>query len=99
MERSSDPRRRCMPWTAAKEYVPGVVLGTKETMVLDGVQRVDVDCVDRASRVDPLETLRATVAKCEYNTFSGKNIFQLAFQAESNGRGQRFHRKQWKEGT
>ncbi|RNF00839.1 hypothetical protein TcG_12009 [Trypanosoma cruzi] len=80
MERSLDPRRRRMPWTAAKECVPGVVLSTKETMVLDGAQRVDVDCVDRASQVYPLEALRATVTTCEYNTSCGKNIFNCSLR-------------------
>ncbi|RNC43890.1 hypothetical protein TcCL_NonESM06458 [Trypanosoma cruzi] len=64
MERSPDPHRRRMPWTAAKECVPGVVHSSKEKMVLDGARRVDVDCVDRASQVYPLEALRATVNKC-----------------------------------
>ncbi|PWV06447.1 hypothetical protein C3747_115g87 [Trypanosoma cruzi] len=99
MKLSPDPHRRRMPWTAAKEYVPGVVLNAKEKMVLDGVQLVDVECVDRASQVDPLEALRATVATYEYNTSTGKNIFQLASQVEFDGRGQRFYRKEWQEGT
>ncbi|ESS54956.1 hypothetical protein TCDM_13609 [Trypanosoma cruzi Dm28c] len=75
MERSSDPHRRRMPWTAEKECVPGVVHSSKEKMVLDGARRVDVDYVDRASQVYPLEALRAAVATCEYNTYRGKNIF------------------------
>ncbi|RNF17234.1 hypothetical protein TcG_05770 [Trypanosoma cruzi] len=75
MERSSDSHRRRMPWTAAKEYVPGVVHSSKEKMVLDGAQRVDLECVDCASQVYPLEALRAAVASYEYNTFRGKNIF------------------------
>ncbi|PWV19969.1 hypothetical protein C3747_8g476 [Trypanosoma cruzi] len=74
MERSLDSYRRRMPWTAAKECVPGVVHSSKGNMVLDGAQRVDVDCVDRASQVYPLEALRATVASYEHNTFRGKNI-------------------------
>ncbi|PWV21217.1 hypothetical protein C3747_3g778 [Trypanosoma cruzi] len=75
MERSLDSHRRRMSWTAEKECVPGVVHSSKEKMVLDGARRVDVDCVDRASQVYPLEALRAAVNKCEYNTFRGKNIF------------------------
>ncbi|RNC57026.1 hypothetical protein TcCL_ESM05373 [Trypanosoma cruzi] len=39
-----------MPWTAEKECVPGVVHGSKEKMVLDVAQRVDVECVDRVHR-------------------------------------------------
>ncbi|RNC44280.1 hypothetical protein TcCL_NonESM05959, partial [Trypanosoma cruzi] len=77
---SPDPHRRRMPWTAAKECVPGVVRSSKEKMVLDGARRVDVDCVDRASQVYPLETLRAAVATCEYNTFGGKNIFNWSLR-------------------
>ncbi|PWU94216.1 hypothetical protein C4B63_27g299 [Trypanosoma cruzi] len=77
---SSDPHRRRMPWMAAKECVPGVVHSSKETMVLDGARRVDVDCVDCASQVYPLEALRATVATCEYNTSCGKNIFNCSLR-------------------
>ncbi|PWU93806.1 hypothetical protein C4B63_29g72 [Trypanosoma cruzi] len=72
---SPDPHRRRMPWTAEKECVPGVVHGSKGKMVLDGARRVDVECVDRASQVYPLEALRAAVASYEYNTYRGKNIF------------------------
>ncbi|RNF12365.1 hypothetical protein TraAM80_00376 [Trypanosoma rangeli] len=99
MKLSPGPQRKRMPWTAAKEYVPGAVLNAKEKMVLDGAQLVDVENTDRASQVDPLEVLRATVATYEYNTSTGKNIFQLASQVEFNGRGQRFYRKEWQEGT
>ncbi|KAF8306627.1 hypothetical protein TcBrA4_0022330 [Trypanosoma cruzi] len=80
MGRSSDPHRRRMPWMAEKECVPGVVHSSKEKMVLDGAQRVDVDCVDRASQVYPLEALRAAVASYEYNTFRGKNIFNWSLR-------------------
>ncbi|PWV19962.1 hypothetical protein C3747_8g398 [Trypanosoma cruzi] len=74
MERSLDSHRRRMPWTAEKECVPGGFHGSKEKMVLDGAQRVDVECVGRASQTYSLEALRATVASYEYNTFRGKNI-------------------------
>ncbi|RNC55312.1 hypothetical protein TcCL_ESM07227 [Trypanosoma cruzi] len=47
---SPDPHRRRMPWTAEKECVPGVVHSSKEKMVLDGAQRVGVECVDRVHR-------------------------------------------------
>ncbi|KAF8284782.1 hypothetical protein TcBrA4_0043410 [Trypanosoma cruzi] len=57
-----------------KGVCAGVVHGSKGKMVLDGARRVDVDCVDRASQVYPLEALRAAVASYEYNTFRGKNI-------------------------
>ncbi|KAF8301497.1 hypothetical protein TcYC6_0051160 [Trypanosoma cruzi] len=80
---SSDSHRRRMPWMAEKECVPGVVHSSKENMVLDGAQRVDVECVDRASQVYPLEALRAAVASYEYNTSRGKNIFNCS-QVESN---------------
>ncbi|RNC40943.1 hypothetical protein TcCL_NonESM09525 [Trypanosoma cruzi] len=63
-----------MSWTAEKECVPGVVRSSKEKMVLDDARRVDVDCVDRASQVYPLEALRAAVATCEYNTSTGRTF-------------------------
>ncbi|ESS61291.1 hypothetical protein TCDM_11135 [Trypanosoma cruzi Dm28c] len=68
---SPDPHRRRMPWTAEKECVPGVVRSSKEKLVLDGARRVDVECVDCASQVYPLEALRAAVNKCECNTTTG----------------------------
>ncbi|EAN89551.1 hypothetical protein C3747_12g285 [Trypanosoma cruzi] len=77
---SPDSHRRRMPWTAEKECVTGVVRSSKEKMVLDGARRVDVDCVDHASQVYPLEALRAAVATCEYNTFRGKNIFNWSLR-------------------
>ncbi|KAF8284688.1 hypothetical protein TcYC6_0027310 [Trypanosoma cruzi] len=96
---SPDPHRRRMPWTAEKKRVPGVVHSSREKMVLDGARRVDVDCVDRASQVYPLEALPATVASYEYNTFRGKNIFELASQAELNALRQWVYCKEWQEGT
>ncbi|EAN96499.1 hypothetical protein C3747_30g371 [Trypanosoma cruzi] len=77
---SPDFHRRRMPWTAEKECVPGVVRNSKEKMVLDGARRVDVECVDRASQVYPLEALRATVASYEYNTFRQKNILNWSLR-------------------
>ncbi|PWU89183.1 hypothetical protein C4B63_62g1 [Trypanosoma cruzi] len=77
---SPDPHRRRMPWTAEKECVPGVVHSSKEKMVLDGAQRVDVDYVDRASRVYPLEALRVAVASYEYNTFRGRTFLKRSLR-------------------
>nr|CCC92290.1 conserved hypothetical protein [Trypanosoma congolense IL3000] len=99
MRLSPDPHRRRMPWMAAKEYVPGVVLNARDKMVLDGVQLLEVESIERAAQLDPLEVLRAAVATHEYNVSTGKNIFQLASQVDFNGRGQRFYRKEWQEGT
>lgn len=96
---SPDAHRRRMPWTASKEYIPGVVLQAKEKVILDGTQLVPFDHIDRASQVDPLEALKAAVATYRYNTSTGKNIFQLASQDPYHGRGQQFFRKEWKEGT
>ncbi|ESS61502.1 hypothetical protein TCDM_10907 [Trypanosoma cruzi Dm28c] len=77
---SPDPHRRRMPWTAEKECVPGVVRSSKEKMVLDGARRVDVDCVDCASQVYPLEALRAAVATCEYNTSTGRTFLKRSLR-------------------
>lgn len=96
---SPDAHRRRMPWTASKEYVPGVVLQAKEKVILDGTQLVEFDHIDRSSQVDPLEALKAAVAMYHYNTSTGKNIFQIASQDAFHGRGQRFYRKEWQEGT
>lgn len=96
---SPDAHRRRMPWTASREQVPGVVLSAKDKMVLDGTQLVELDNIDRASQVDPLEALKAAVATYHFNRSTGTNIFQIASQVKYNGRGQRFYRREWQEGT
>ncbi|EAN93304.1 hypothetical protein C3747_160g90 [Trypanosoma cruzi] len=95
---SPDPHRRRMPWTAAKECVPGVVRSSKEKMALDGARRVDVECVDRASQVYPLEALRAAVATCEYNTSRGKNIFNWSLRRNQMYSGNRFTARSGRRG-
>lgn len=99
MHPSPEAHRRRMPWTAAHEFVPGVVLHNKDKMVLDGSQLVELDHIDRAAQVDPLEVLKAAVATRAYNTSTGSNIFQLASQTRFHGRGQRFYRAEWQQGT
>lgn len=99
MRPSPDPHRRRMPWTASKEYIPGVVLQARDKVILDGTKLVEMDHIDRSSQVDPLEVLKAAVASYQYSISTGKNIFQLASQDAYHGRGQRFYRKEWREGT
>lgn len=99
MRLSTDPHRRRMPWMAAQEYVPGVVLHNKDKVVLDGRQLVEHDHIDRASQVDPLEVLQTAVATHAYNVSTGANIFQIASQTRYQGRGQRFYRDEWQQGT
>lgn len=96
---SPDPHRARMPWTASKEYVPGVVLQAKEKVILDGSMIVPLDQIERAAQIDPLEVLQGAVATYRYNTSTGMNIFQIASQDSYHGRGQRFYRKEWQEGT
>jgi hypothetical protein len=99
MRPSPDAHRARMPWTAAKEYVPGVVLNNKDKLVLDGSKLVELDHIERASQVDPLEVLKATVATHAYNISTGSNIFQIASQTRYNARGQKFFREEWRQGT
>ena len=68
-------------------------------MILDSTQLIEHDQIDRASQLDPLDVLKSAVALYEYNTSTGFNIFQLAVQDKYHGRGQRFFRKDWKEGS
>lgn len=91
--------RARMPWTASKEYVPGVVLHAKERVILDGTQLVENDQIDRSSQIDPLAVLQSAVAQYRYHTSTGKNIFQLVAQLPGNGRGRRLYRAEWMEGT
>lgn len=99
MRLSSGPQRPRMPWTAAKEFIPAVVLNQKDKTILDGSQLVELDHIDRSSQVDPLEVLKSAVATYEFSTSTGKNLFQLAAQDVWHGRGQRFFRREWREGT
>lgn len=96
---SPNAQRRRMPWTASREYVPAVVLNNKDKVILDGTQLLELDGVERGAQQDPLEVLKAAVATYHYNTSTGHNIFQLAAQMPFHGRGQRFYRKEWQEGT
>lgn len=99
MRRTTDSHRRRMPWMAAKEYVPGVVLHNREKAILDGRMLVDTTHIDRSSQVDPLEVLQTIAATYAYNTSTGFTIFQLASQTKFHGRGQRFYREEWQQGT
>ncbi|EPY39192.1 hypothetical protein AGDE_04736 [Angomonas deanei] len=93
------PQRRRMPWTASKEYVPGMILRNREKMILDGKSLVEADHIERGAQVDPLEVLQAAVARYEYNTSTGMNLFQLTSEVPHGGRGMRVYRKEWQEGT
>lgn len=91
--------RARMPWAVAREGVPAIVLNVKDKAILDGCSIVETEDTDRMSQVDPLEVLKTAVKTYEFNTSTGKNIFQLASQMPHHGRGQRFYRKEWTEGT
>lgn len=96
---SPSAHRRRMPWTASREYVPAVVLNSKDKMILDGTPLLEADSVERAAQQDPLEVLKAAVAARRFHTSTGHNIFQLAAELPYHGRGQRFYRREWQEGT
>lgn len=98
-KKMTDTHRRRMPWFVAKEGVPSVVLNAKDKTILDGTQLVEEENIDRMSQVDPLEVLKTAVATYKHNLSTGTNIFQLASQMKYDGRGQRFYRKEWREGT
>jgi hypothetical protein len=88
-----------MPWTAAKEVVPSVVLSRRDMAIIEGKNLVDATSTERMAQVDPLEVLKSAVAEQQYLTSTGKNVFQLASQARYGGRGQRLYRPEWMEGT
>ncbi|CUG89353.1 Hypothetical protein, putative [Bodo saltans] len=98
-QKSTAAHRARMPWTAAKERVAAVVLHAKDKTILDGAKLVEAEDIDRMSQVDPLDVLKTAVKTYEFNTSTGKNVFQLASQLPHHGRGQRFYRKEWTEGT
>lgn len=88
-----------MPWTASTEKVPHRVLLRRDNAILDGSKIIGAEDIDRMSQLDPLDVLKATVAQHKYYTSTGSTLFQLAAQADGEGRGQIFYRREWKEGT
>jgi hypothetical protein len=86
-----------MPWTATTEILPHMWLNTKDKTLLDGHQIAYG--MERSAQLDPLDVLKATVAQRKYLTSTGYTIAQIAAHLPFHGRGQRFYRKEWKEGT
>ena len=93
------PNRARMPWTAAREFVPRMVLSQRDNAILEGRHVIEDENIDRMSQVDPLEVLKTAVASYRYHRSQGTNLFQLAAEAPNHGRGRVFYRKEWKEGT
>jgi hypothetical protein len=98
-KKATAAHRTRMPWMVAREGVAGMVLNAKDKAILDGCKLIETEDIDRMSQVDPLDALKTAVKTYEYNTSTGKNIFQLASQLPHHGRGQKFYRKEWTEGT
>jgi hypothetical protein len=96
VKRSTAHRLR-MPWTAAKEAVPQAVLSRRDKAILDAAPLHTG--ISRLAQLEPLEALKAVAAQYEYNTSTGRNLFQLAAHLPHHGRGQRFFRRDWREGT
>ncbi|KNH08139.1 hypothetical protein XU18_1305 [Perkinsela sp. CCAP 1560/4] len=93
----SGAHRKRMPWTAVQERFPSFVLNTRNRTILDGH---DLPAgIERAVQKDPLDILKYIVARHDYDRSTGQTLIQLALQQKFKGRGQRFYRREWQEGT
>ena len=90
-------QRRKMPWTRAREILASCVLSRKDNRLIEGVKLVEG--IQRSAQLEPIEALNAIAAQHDYNVSTGRNLFQLAAHLPHDGRGQRFFRPEWREGT
>lgn len=90
-----------MPWTEPREKMPFAILSRRDKAILDGKPAFanPNGLSGRSEMLEPLEALKAVVAQREFNISTGKTLFQLAAHLKHNGRGQKFYRKEWREGT
>lgn len=99
----SAPQRVRTPWTEPREPFAHAILSRKDGAILDGKPAFASDAqhtsISRSVMLEPIEGLKAIVAKRQYNTSHGFTLFQLAAHLRHDGRGQRFYRKEWREGT
>ena len=93
----SGAHRKRMPWTKVEERFPNIVLNHRNRQILDGH---DLPAgIERAVQKDPLDILKYIVARHDYDRSTGHTLVQLALQTKCKGRGQRFYRREWQEGT
>lgn len=95
------PQRARMPWTEPREQFPHAVLSRRDKAILDGKPAFPATggTAARSEMLEPMDAIRAVVANYEFNTSTGKTLFQVAQHLKHNGRGQKFYRKEWREGT
>jgi len=89
--------RKRMPWTYVKEMVPTLVLNQRDRTLLDGKELPAG--IERVVQKNPMEILEYIVARHDYDRSTGQTLFQLAAHLKYFGRGQRFYRKEWMDGT
>eukprot|EP00759_Apiculatamorpha_spiralis_P022929 PhF_6_TR26745/c0_g1_i1/m.39207/K17412/MRPS34; small subunit ribosomal protein S34 len=91
------PHRKRMPWTYVKELVPTMVLNQRDRALLDGHELPSG--IERSIQKDPMDILKYIVARYDYDRSTGETLVQLAQRLKYLGRGQRFYRKEWMQGT
>eukprot|EP00760_Papus_ankaliazontas_P004531 PhM_4_TR1193/c0_g1_i1/m.17359 len=91
------PHRKKMPWLWARETVPNTVLHQRDRSLLDGTELPEG--IERVVQKDPLDVLKYAVARHDYDRSTGQTLFQLAAQLRHCGRGQKFYRAEWMQGT
>ena len=89
--------RRRMPWSYVKEKFPRIVLNQRDRTLLDGSE-LPIG-IERAVQKDPMDILKYIVARHEYDRSTGETLLQIACRMPCMGRGQKFYRKEWMEGT
>lgn len=91
------PTRRRMPWTVAKEIVPTTVYLNRDKAIVEGVEMFKG--IQRVDMLEPLQAIKAICAKRDLLTSTGLTLYQLAVHLKHDGRGQRFYRDDWRDGT
>jgi hypothetical protein len=91
------PHRVRMPWTASKEPVPTYVYRQRDRALIDQVELFK--SLGRIEQLEPLVAIKAICSKRDYLVSTGLTLFQLAAHLKHEGRGQRFWRDSWQDGT
>ena len=92
-----NPHRLKMPWTKRREVFDDKFFDARDKTILDG-HELNYD-MERSAQRDPIDVLKAAVAQRKYLTSTGYNVAQIAAHLPYHGRGQKFYREEWKDGT
>ena len=91
------PHRVRMPWTKSTEAVPVQVYRARDKSLIDGAELYKG--IARVDMLEPMLAIKAICAKRQHLTSTGLTLFQIAAHLTHSGRGQRFWRDNWQDGT